>query len=244
MQWAAYNELAWTDEVLVSVESYAEEAMISIEAIKSRLGDRDSTMLHLGCGAGLLDYHFKQHFKVTGVDLSKGMLEQAIARNPEVNYLEGDMRTVDLNGRYDVVAIPDSIMYMTTLEDLDQAIGNAVRHLKPKGILLVITHTKEDFKENNFAYSGAKEGVHVTVFENNYIVSDSTYEATIVYLIREQNELKIYHEVHTLGLFPYDQWLALFAKHRLQLEVFSADHLYDQYLTENGEYKLKVLLGS
>ncbi len=210
MNWISYNELAWTDDVVAPVESYAKEAKLYIEAIRERVGGKAISMLHLGCGAGMHDYHFKQHFAVTGVDLSKGMLELAKKRNPEVSYLSGDMRTVNLNKKYDVVAIPDSIPYMTSLQDLEQAIGNAVGHLKPGGILLVVTHVKEDFRNNNFAYSGEKENIHVTVFENNHVVSDSTYEATIVYLIREEGNLKLYHEVHTLGLFAYMQWRAIF----------------------------------
>jgi hypothetical protein len=95
---------------------------------------------------------------------------------------------------------------------------NAGRHLKTEGILLVVAHMKEDFKENNFAYSGEKENVHITVFENNHIVSDSTYEATIIYLIRQEGELSIHHEVHTLGLFSYDQWMAIFEECQLKVD--------------------------
>jgi hypothetical protein len=32
-----------------------------------------------------------------------------------------------------------------------------------------------------FACCGEKENIHITVFENNHIVSDSTYEAAIVF---------------------------------------------------------------
>lgn len=46
-------------------------------------------MLHLGCGAGGHDFHFNQHFAVTGVDLSDGMLELAKKRNPEVFCVSG-----------------------------------------------------------------------------------------------------------------------------------------------------------
>jgi SAM-dependent methyltransferase len=215
-----------------------------IEAIRERSGDKAVSMLHLGCGAGMLDYHFKQHYSVTGVDLSRGMLDLAMNRNPEVKYLSGDMRTVELNRKYDVVAIPDSVNYMASLEDLHLAISNATSHLKKGGILLIVTSVKEDFRENNFVYYGEKDDVHVTVFENNHIVSESTYEAAIVYLIREKGDLKIYHEVHTLGLFTRDQWLSIFEKNHLQTEEMKADHLYDQYLMEDGEYKLKVLIGT
>jgi predicted TPR repeat methyltransferase len=113
--------------------------------------------LHLGCGAGGHDFHFKQHFSVTGVDLSEGMLEIAKKTNPEITYIKGDMRNVKLNEKFDAVVIPDSIMYMSTLEDLSAALRNAAAHMKPLGVLLIVARTKEDFRTNNFAYTGEYE---------------------------------------------------------------------------------------
>jgi len=198
----------------------------------------------VGCGAGGHDFHFKEHFSVTGADISEGMLALAKKRNPEVTYVKGDMRSIDLNRKFDVVVIPDSIMYMNTLEDLKKTTKNAARHLKSGGILLVVAHMKEDFRENNFVYSGEKENTHITVFENNHIVSDSTYKAVIIYLIRKEGELSIHYEVHTLGLFPYDRWMAIFEECRLKIDEINLDHLYDQFLLEDGEYKLKVFIGA
>ena len=244
MNWMAYNDLAWTDNILAPPETYEKEVLFYVEAIKSRISAPNITMLHLGCGAGGHDFHFKKHFLVTGVDISKGMLAQAKKRNPEVTYETGDMRTVDLNKKFDVVVIPDSIGYMTTLEDLKKTIINAAGHLKTGGILLVVAHMKEDFRENNFAYSGEKDNLHITAFENNHIVSDSTYEAAIIYLIRREGELNIYHEVHTLGFFSHDQWLSIFEECRLTItDEINMDHLYDQFLLEDGEYKLKLFFG-
>lgn len=147
-----------------------------------------AALLHLGCGAGGHDSHFKKHFRVTGVDISDPMLTQARKTNPDVTYVRGDMRTVQLEERFDAVIIPDSIAYMVSRSDLEAAIGNAAGHLKPGGALLVVFHTGEDFRENNFVYTGYADGVHITVFENNHIVSGSTYEATLVYLIRQGGE--------------------------------------------------------
>ncbi len=240
----AYNELAWTDDILAPPETYEEEALIYVEAIKNRISAQTVTMLHLGCGAGGHDFHFKEHFSVTGADISEGMLALAKKRNPEVSYVKGDMKTIRLERKFGVVVIPDSIMYMTTLEDLKETVMNAARHLKTEGILLVVAHMKEDFKENNFAYSGEKENIHITVLENNHIVSNTTYEATMIHLMRQEDELSIHHEVHTLGLFSYDQWMDIFEMCQLKIDEINLDHLYDQYLLEDGEYKLKVFIGT
>jgi ubiquinone/menaquinone biosynthesis C-methylase UbiE len=244
MNWKAYNELAWTDKFFVDMESYEDEVMIYIKSIKNIISVATPTMLHLGCGAGGHDYHFKKHFKVTGVDVSPGMLDMAKKTNTDVAYVLGDMRSINLNVKFDAVVIPDSIAYMSTLEDLKQTLKNATSHLKTGGVLLVVAHTKEEFSENNFVYTGSKDNIHITLFENNHIISDSTYEATMIYLIRKGADISIHHETHTLGLFPYEQWLSIFKECQLKVEEINTDHLYDDYLLEEGEYKLKVFIGT
>ncbi len=247
MKWKAYNELAWTDKILAPPDNYREETSFYIKILNKilskEMSKQPSTMLHLGCGAGAHDYHFKRYFQITGVDISEGMLTIARERNPQVKYIKGDMRAVNLNRKYDIVIIPDSIMYMVTLTDLREAISNAVCHLKTDGALLVTAHTKEDFQNNNFVYSGEKGDIHVTVFENNYIVSETIYEAAMTYLIRQNGKLKIYNEVHTLGLYPYNTWQNIFKENNLKISQVDMNHLYDQYLLEDGQYKLKIFSG-
>lgn len=107
--WPAYNELAWTEELLGNPDEYEYEAGFYVDLIKRTAAeDQPMTLLHLGSGAGMHDRVFKRHFTITGVDLSPGMLRMARAGNPEVEYLEGDMRSIRLGREFDAVAIPDS----------------------------------------------------------------------------------------------------------------------------------------
>ncbi len=244
MNWKAYNELAWTDKILAPPESYREEAMTYVKVMERFIKVPFPTMLHMGCGAGGHDFHFKQHFSIIGVDLSEGMLDIAKTVNPEISYMKGDMRNIKLNRKFDAVVIPDSIGYMSEFDDLLSAIKNAAEHLKPEGVLLVVANIKEEFRNNNFAYTGEKDDTHVTLFENNHILPDNKYEATIVYLIRQGGILSIYHEIHSLGLFSYKQWLDIFEKSQLKVHEISLNDLYDKYLVEGGEYKLRVFIGT
>ena len=186
--WIAYNDLAWTEDWLADPLEYEDEVMVYVDLIMRTASEPPSTLLHLGSGAGGHDRIFKRHFTVTGVDLSLGMLNKARVAHPDIEYLEGDMRTLRLKRQFDAVVIPDSIDYMASQNDLRLAIQTAVAHLKTSGVLLVVAKTEETFQNNNFAYTGEKDGVHVTLLENNYInpFPRNTYEATFVYLIRQQ----------------------------------------------------------
>lgn len=243
--WISYSELAWTEDWLANPSEYKDEVMFYIDLIKANSINTPSTLLHFGCGAGGHDTFFKQHFAITGVDLSKGMIELARNRHPDVDYIEGDMKTVKLNHQFDVVAIPDSIDYMVSEDDLLQTIKNAVSHLKIGGILLVVAKIEETFYNNNFAYTGEKEGVSVTLLENNYKNSfnPNTYEATLIYLIRKQGQLSIQTENQILGLFSQTTWENIFKKADLIIQKTTLSDVYEKYILNNGMYPLTIFIG-
>jgi ubiquinone/menaquinone biosynthesis C-methylase UbiE len=243
--WLSYNDLAWTEELLAEPAEYENEAGVYVDLIKRTAARPPGTLLHLGSGAGGHDAIFKRHFTVTGVDLSVGMLNRARIAHPDIEYLEGDMRTLRLNRQFDAVAIPDSIDYMATLDDLRQAIQTAARHLKTGGVLLVVAKTEETFQDNNFAYTGEKDGVHVTLLENNYInpFRPNTYNATFVYLIRRRGELTVHTDHHVLGLFAQATWESLFDAQGFSMQQTTLDGIYDKYLLGDGAYPLTIFLG-
>ena len=126
--WKAYDELAWTEAWLEDPQGVEEEVATYHRLMEEHARRPIREVLHLGCGAGAHDRALKRHFSLTGVDLNNAMLRLARRANPEVEYHQGDMRSVRLGRRFDAVVIPDSIDYMAT----------ARHHLRPGGALLVV----------------------------------------------------------------------------------------------------------
>jgi len=238
-KWLAYNDLAWTEHILSSPEEYAEETELLVNAIKEHSTNEVKTLLHLGCGAGGNDYIFKRHYKVTGIDISENMLEVARNLNPEAIYHHGDMRTIELSEVFDAVVVPESIDYMRTENDLYNAMMTAQKHLKSGGMFLIVANIAEHFRQNNFVYTGSRENIEITLFENNYIPAypGTTYEATLVYLIRRAGKLEIYTDHHILGLFKLQTWLDLLEKTGFDIvNQISIDHTYDRFIIGEGKY--------
>ena len=238
-KWLAYNDLAWTERIIAPPDEYAKETEPLINAIKEHSVNEVRTLLHLGCGAGGNDYTFKRYYQVTGIDVSEKMLEIARDLNPEADYHLGDMRTIELGEFFDVVVAPESIDYMRTEDELYSAMMTAQKNLKPGGLFLVVANTAERFRQNNFVYSGSREDIEVTLFENNYVAANSrtTYEATLIYLIRRKGKLEIYSDQHVLGLFKLEIWLDLLKRVGFDIvNQIDMDHGYDQYIAGEGKY--------
>jgi SAM-dependent methyltransferase len=229
-----YGDLAWTWPIVSPPEDYVPEGDYFAEQIRKHSDFEVKTLLHLGCGGGHNDFTLKRHFEVTGVDVSETMLGLARKLNPDVTYLQGDMRSVRLGSVFDSVAILDAVNYMLTREDLRLAFETAFCHLRPGGVLLTtVEQTPENFRQNLTRHWTNREGdTEITFIENSYDPDpgDSTYESTFVFLIRRNGRLEIEMDRHTGGIFPMDTWMEI-----LQGVGFAVSRTVYDDRSENGE---------
>ncbi len=126
-----------------------------------------------------------------------------------------------------------------------KALWTAYQLLKPGGVLLITALVAEDFKENNFVYAGSRGDTEITLFENNHMPgkSGTTYEATLVYLIRRRGRLKTCTDRHVTGIFNLSIWINLFKKAEFPgVKHKKIKHLYDSFISGKGEYHLTVFV--
>src|SRR5262245_18280497 len=119
-----YTDLAPWFHLLTAPEEYEREAADYAALILGALPEA-RTLLELGSGGGNNAWHMKRRFACTLTDLSPQILALSRDINPELEHLQGDMRTLRLARRFDAVFVHDAIEYMTTLEDLARAIETA-----------------------------------------------------------------------------------------------------------------------
>lgn len=190
-----------------------EEAERFSRLLQGHISGQARTLLHLGCGAGHHDFTFKRHFQVTGVDVSTAMLRLARRLNPDATYRQGDMRTVRLDQTFDAVVALDSASYLTSEADLCALFATAFHHLRPGGVFLTVAEeTRERFQQDRtVGATYSREALGVTFMEHLYDPdpTDSTCEATFIYLIRRRGRLQIETDRHLFGLFPLETWIRL-----------------------------------
>jgi len=208
-----YGDLAGLWPIISPPEDYVGEAELFTKIILKHSKIKAKTLLHLGCGAGHVDWTLKKHFQITGVDLSGKMLALARRLNPDIVYRRGDMHTVRLRKRFDAVVVADSITYMTSERDFGSAFQTAWTHLRPGGVFCTYAeHTKDRFEQNKTECSLRRKGDTEIVFvENDYDPdpTDNTCEFTFIYLIRHAGHLQIETDRHVGGLFDLETWRRL-----------------------------------
>ncbi|MFN7304920.1 MAG: class I SAM-dependent methyltransferase [Phenylobacterium sp.] len=132
-----YDQIAdwWT--VISPLSDYTGECAEIRRVLKARRPEA-RTLLELGSGGGHVAFHMKLDLDCTLTDLSPAMLEVSQRLNPECLHIPGDMRTLDVDRRFDIVLAHDAIAYMTSEADLRAAFATARRHLSPGGLALFI----------------------------------------------------------------------------------------------------------
>lgn len=95
------------------------------------------SVVDAGCGTGRVGVELaRRGIDVVGVDLDPSMLALARAKDPAIAWVEGDLATVDLGRRYDVVVMAGNVMIFLARGTEGAVIQNLARHLEPGGALV------------------------------------------------------------------------------------------------------------
>lgn len=96
-------------------------------------------ILELGCGTGKLSIPLAEAgFSVTGLDSSSALLQFAASKNDDVQWIEGDMRSFDLDERFALIMLPsNNLGHLHTPEDFEGCASSVRRHLQPGGVFVI-----------------------------------------------------------------------------------------------------------
>ena len=98
---------------------------------------RSGSVLDLGCGSGepIARYLIEQGRAVTGVDAAPGLIALCRARIADQDWINADMRGLDLGRRFDGLIAWNSSFHLSRPEQR-ALVTVFARHLKPGGVLM------------------------------------------------------------------------------------------------------------
>jgi SAM-dependent methyltransferase len=211
-EYRLYGELAGWWPLISPPEEYTEEG-----AYLAELFAGVSEVLDLGSGGGHVAAHLKGKLNLTLVDLSEDMLAVSRRLNPQCVHVQGDMRTIRLGRTFDAVLAHDGIDYMTSENDLRQAIETAFTHCRPGGMAVFVPdYIAEEFVASNGGGGGRDGTGRQASFREWTWDPDPAdgwiqveYEFT---LHAADGTSQVVHETHRLAAFSKDTWLRLLAE--------------------------------
>jgi SAM-dependent methyltransferase len=135
---SVFKEYSHYYNLLYKDKNYVGEADYIDSLIQKHSLTHSHTVLNLGCGTGKHDNLLAEKgYEMTGVDFSTDMLDIARDNYPNIDFQEGDIRTIKLNKTFDVVlSLFHVISYQTLNKDIYDAFLTAKQHLKVGGIFI------------------------------------------------------------------------------------------------------------
>ena len=119
-------------------KDYAAEATYLIEVAARTLNRPPRSWLDVACGTGEHLRYLREHVAVVGVDDCPAMLAVARRKLPATELVEGDMQTMALGRRFEVVScLFASVAYLPNEAAMAGAIATMAEHLNPGGVLLL-----------------------------------------------------------------------------------------------------------
>ena len=125
-----YDMLGWN--------RFSKLCALRLENFVRLRGKGNETVLDLACGTGELEYRLNRtNLRFTGVDISQQMLKQARRKNKNVRFVHGDITSIRLNKRFDlVVCFFDSVNHLSGITALCKVFKTARIHLRQNGFFL------------------------------------------------------------------------------------------------------------
>jgi SAM-dependent methyltransferase len=217
-------------DTIYAFKDYAEESL-KIRQLIERERPGAKTILDVACGTAEHARLLSPDFEIDGIDVEPRFVEIAQAKNPGGNFSVADMRTFQLEKRYDVVqCLFSSIGYLLTPEDTIAALTRFRAHLAPGGIILVepwyspaayvpgklhmLTVDKPDLKICRINVSEREGDVSIIHFH---------------YLIAAASGVRKAEELHRLALVPTEKMASHFEAAGLQC-AFDSVGLFDRGL--------------
>jgi SAM-dependent methyltransferase len=206
-----YADIAAWWPLISAPEEYIGEASFAASLLRTA-NPPTRTVLELGSGGGNNAFHLKSEFEMTLIDLSADMLAISRQLNPECEHIQADMRTLRLDRTFDAVFVHDAIDYMTSEDDLRQAVGTAYQHCRVGGVAVFVP---DDIAEN---FEPATEhgghdapdgrGARYLEWSSDPDPGDTRTRTDFVFMLRTPDgSVTVVHDRHELGLFPRALWL-------------------------------------
>jgi SAM-dependent methyltransferase len=120
----------------------AADTAAAIVALADRHGPAGAeSVLDVGCGTGaVLEQLACKYSRAVGVDLLPGMIQIAKERRPQLETHVGDMRTVRLGRRFEVVTcVGNALAYLTAPDGIASAFVTFAHHCVSGGVLIIRT---------------------------------------------------------------------------------------------------------
>ena len=224
-----FNEYAEIyDELFSATMDYEKEVNFCDKILRKNKCKR---ILEVGCGTGHRGQFFKSKgYDYVGLDISEAMLKIARRKYPEIEFIQGDVRKLQLKEKFDaVIFLGKGSVYLTTDDDVMAAL-KSMKKLIRKGVIIIDGFDAEfiipNFKKN---ISWSKKVGDRTIIRQSINTLNPKYpnswDRKLIYTIENNGVEKKYIDDALLRAFSGKELKTFFANAGItDTEIINNDH--------------------
>ena len=190
---------------------------------------KPNKVIDLACGTGNMTFRFAENknWELSGVDISKDMLEVARAKakqkNINVDFYNDDLRTFSPDDKFDLAfSLFDSLNYILKYEDLKKVFKKTYDFLKDDGIFIFDMNTMQRLMSIDPG-TMLLNGDNYSCFWEDIIDKENKVWKVKLKIYFDDNKVDFYQEIHKETSYPIsDVITALKWAGFKKIEVFSA----------------------
>ena len=252
---SVFKKYAAVYDLIYKDKDYNKEAEHIADILKKLGNGKIKEVLNLGCGTGRHDHILAEMgFNMTGVDMSKEMVEIANLNSPgpsklsgppslskreglgESCFFTGDIRTIDLNQTFDAVISMFHVMsYQNGDSDVEAVFNNVFKHLKKGGLFLfdcwygpAVLKDRPEKRVKKVENSKLKvTRIAQPVLHEEINIVDVNYKINV--LEKKTGRSETYNETHNMRYFFV-----------LELEKFAANVGFEMISHEINGWNLEI----
>ncbi len=224
------NFAKYYDQIYLNIKDYHKEAIILKGIIEQFEKKKSKTLLDVGCGTGEHLKHLSPHYRCTGVDINRRMIENARKKVPDATFKVANMINLSLEDKFDVlICVFSSIGYVESFNNLVKTLRNFHNHLHNNGIAIVEPWVfKKDFKKGFIGLNTYEDDNLKLARMGTSKLKDERWLVFLHYLIGEGGEIRYVREVHKMLALDYEDYMKAFTSAGFKDVKFLRENLWDR----------------
>lgn len=201
-------------------------------------------VLELMCGTGRIAGEISKIANVWCLDIDERMLRIASQKNKNIICVHGDARSFHINEKFDYIIFPLNSILLFNRYEKEEALKNAVAHLKVFGKIIIDMVPPLDFEESMVYLGDHKVGDSIEIwrfFVPNYTENMRVLNLTYFYDIFENGTFRRDSAILTLYLENIEEMKRIAEKSGLVVKKAYGDYNMKRYYPESSEKMILVL---
>lgn len=166
-------------------------------------------VLDLACGTGIVTERLEDDYDVTGVDISRDMIEVARNKDLESDFIQADMTDLPFHEEFDAVLMyGQPFSHLRGPEEVESAAESIYEVLNPEGVLVTDVFHPEASKKNNIDPIEIEAGDYtISMFPefSDYDPSEQAWNGSIRFKIQSGQMITVLEDSHRFRGYSIDE---------------------------------------